>query len=70
MNGKRKLLLIFYFFASGVSGCIWVSVFASIVGIPIGIVSSAVELKMETGGTEKLSQLTRKRWKKHYKRSC
>ena len=44
--------------ASAVNGCISISAFASLLGIPIGITSSAIRLKIcaITAGIRKLSQ--------------
>ena len=44
--------------ASAVNGCISISAFASLLGIPIGITSSAIRLKIcaITAGIIKLSQ--------------
>ena len=39
---------IFLFFVSAVSGCVSISAFASFVGVPVGIASSAVGLKIFT----------------------
>ena len=32
----------FFVFVSAFSGCVWISAFASLVGIPVGISSSAI----------------------------
>ena len=36
----------FFVFVSAFSGCVSISVFASLVGVPVGIVSSAIGLKI------------------------
>ena len=48
-NNVRRVLNYFehfLVFISAVSGCFSISVFASLVGVPVGIASSAVELKI------------------------
>ena len=48
----------FLIFISAVSGCASVSEFASLVGVPVGILSSAIELKIYalTVGIKSISQ--------------
>ena len=53
MSEKHKklcseLLRTFSYFVSTVSGCVLVSAFASLVGVPVGIASSVVGLKICT----------------------
>ena len=59
----------FTILASTVTGCISVSAFASLVFIPIGITSSAIELKIFaiTAGIKKYKSIIKKKKKKHYK---
>ena len=54
LNDIEQLLTL----ASTVSGCVSISAFVSLVSIPIGIVSSAVGLKIGaiTAGIENISQ--------------
>ena len=54
---------------SAVSGCISVSFFASLLGIPIEITSSAIRLKtcVTTAGTKMYMSMIKKRKKKHNK---
>ena len=61
---KHLLILI-----STVTGCISISGFASSVGIPIGITSSAIVLKRceRTGGIKKYKSIIKKKEKKHDK---
>ena len=53
--------------ASLVIGCVSISAFASLAGIPIGITSSAVELKIcaITAGIKKYKPIIKKTKKKH-----
>ena len=48
-------------------GCVSISAFASLAGIPIGITSSAVELKIcaITAGIKKYKPIIKKKKKKH-----
>ena len=50
-----------------VIGCVSISAFASLAGIPIGITSSAVELKIcaITAGIKKYKPIIKKKKKKH-----
>ena len=59
----------FLAFDSAVSGCISFSTFASLVGVPVGIVSSAVGIKIcpIIAGTKKYKSIIRKKKKKHDK---
>ena len=54
---------------SVVTGCVSISAFASLVGIPIGINSSAAGSKTcaITAGIKKYTSIIKKRWKKHDK---
>ena len=53
----------FLILASTVTGCIWISAFASLFGIPIGITSSAIGLKIcaITAGVKNYELRKRKR---------
>ena len=55
--------------ASAVTGCVSITVFASLVAIPIGITSSAVRLKIcaITAGIKKFKSIIKKKKKKHDK---
>ena len=57
----------FLLLASVVTECISISAFASLLGIPIGFMSSAVELKIcaITAGIEKYQSIVKKRKNKH-----
>ena len=61
---EHLLILIFT-----VSGCVSISAFASIVGISIGITSSAIELKIcvITAGIKNYKSIIKKKKKKHDK---
>ena len=52
------IILNFLILGSTITGCVSISAFASLVGIPIGIASSAVELKIciITATTKNISQ--------------
>ena len=54
LNYIEHLLIL----ASVVTGCIWISAFALLIGIPIGITSSAIALKSCAiiTGTKSISQ--------------
>ena len=54
LNYIEHLLIL----ASAVTGCIWISAFALLIGIPIGITSSAIVLKSCAiiTGTKSISQ--------------
>ena len=56
----------FLILASTITGCISTSAFASLLGIPIGITSSAIELKIcaITAGIKKYKSITKKKKKK------
>ena len=55
--------------ASTITGCISISVFASLIGVPIGIKSSAIGLKIcaITAGVKKYKSIIKKKKKKHDK---
>ena len=55
----------FHILASTISGCISISTFASLIDIPIGIMSSAVGLKIctITAGIKKYNSIIRKKKK-------
>ena len=59
----------FLILASTVTGCIWISTFASLFGIPIGITSSAIGLNIciMTAGVKKYESIIKKKKKKHDK---
>ena len=59
----------FLILASTISGCISVSAFSSLSGIPIGITSSAIGLKIcaITAGIKKSKSIIKKKKKKHDK---
>ena len=59
----------FLMLASTITGCISISSFASLLGIPIGITSSAIGLKIcaVTAGIKKDKSIIKKRKKKHNK---
>ena len=48
--------------ASAVNGCIWISTFASLIGIPVGITSSAIKLKISaiTAGIKMYKSIIKK----------
>ena len=54
---------------STITGCVSISAFASLVGIPIGITSSAIGLKIcaITAGIKKYKSIIKKKKKKHDK---
>ena len=55
---------------ASITGCIWLSVFASLLGIPIGITSSAIGLKVcvIAARIKKYKSIIEKKKKKHNKR--
>ena len=59
----------FLMLTSTITGCISISSFASLLGIPIGITSSAIGLKIcaVTAGIKKYKSIIKKRKKKHNK---
>ena len=59
----------FLILASTITGCISISAFASLIGIPIGITSSAIGLKIcaITAGIKKYTSKIKKKKKKHSK---
>ena len=76
MSKKHKKVCItlnyiehFLILASTISGCVSISAFASLVGIPIGITSSAIRLKIYaiTAGIKKYNSIIEKKKKKHDK---
>ena len=54
---------------STVTGCVSISVFASLVGVPVGITSSAIGIKTQaiTAGIKKYKSNIKKKKKKHDK---
>ena len=65
LNYIDHLLIV----TSTTTGCVSISVFASLVGIPIGITGSAIRLKMcvTTAGIVKYNSIIKKKKKKHDK---
>ena len=59
----------FLILVSTITGCVSISAFASLIGIPIGITSSAIWLKMcaITAGTKRCKSVIIKKKKKHDK---
>ena len=59
----------FLILASTITGCVSISAFASLVGIPIGIMSSEIELKIcaITAGVKKYKSIVKKKKKNHDK---
>ena len=59
----------FLILASTITGCVSISAFSSLIGIPIGIMSSAIGLKIcvTTAGIKKNKPITKKRKKEHDK---
>ena len=73
MSKKHKKVYItlnytghFLILVSTVTGCLSISVFASLIGIPIGITSSAIGLKIRpiTAGIKKYKSMIKKQKKK------
>ena len=56
----------FLILASTITGCVSISAFASLIGMPIGIMSSAIGLKIcvTTAGIKKYKLIIKKRKKK------
>ena len=54
---------------SAITGCVSISVFTSLAGIPIGFISSAIRLKIcaITAGIKKCKSIIKKKKKKHDK---
>ena len=59
----------FLILGSTITGCVSISAFASLVGIPIGIASSTIGLKIcvITAGIKKYKSIIKKKKKKHDK---
>ena len=59
----------FFILGSTITGCISISAFVSLVGIPIGLMSPAMGLKIFsiTAGIKKYKSLVKKKKKKHNK---
>ena len=59
----------FLILASTITGCVSISVFASLIGITMGVASSAIGLKIcaVTGGIKKYKSVIKKKKKKHDK---
>ena len=64
-NYVEKLLVL----VSAVTGCVSISAFTSLVGVPVGITSSAIGIKTRaiTAGIKKYKSNIRKKKKKHDK---
>ena len=62
-----KLIEHFFILVSTITGSISFSAFSSLIGIPIGITSSAIGLKIcaTTTGIKKYKSVTKKKKKKH-----
>ena len=62
----------FLVFASSVSGCVLISAFGSLVGVPVGTASSAVGLKIcaVTAGIKKYNLIIQKKRKNMIKQYC
>ena len=58
--------------ASTITGCTSISIFASLIGFPIGITSSVIGLKLcaITAGTKELKSIIKEKKKKHNKVVC
>ena len=76
MSKKHKKVCItlnyiehFFILASTITGCISISAFASLIGIPIEIMSFAIGLKIYaiTAGIKKCKSIIKKKKKKHDK---
>ena len=73
MSKKHKAFLNyiehFLILGSTITGCVSISAFASLVGIPIGIASSTIGLKIcvITAGIKKYKSIIKKKKKKHDK---
>ena len=65
LNYIEHLLIL----VSTVTGCVSISDFSSLVGIPVGITSSAIglEICVVTAGMKKYKSIIKKKKKKHYK---
>ena len=60
---------LFLILASTITGCVFISAFASLVGVPIGITSSAIGLKVcaITAGIKKYKSIIKRKKKKQDK---
>ena len=69
VNATVNYIEHFLILGSTITGCISISVFACLVGIPIGITSSAIGLKIcaITAGIKKYKSIIKKKKKKHDK---
>ena len=58
-----------HIFASKVTGCVYIPAFASLAGIPVGIVrsASAKQICIGTAGIKKYKSIIKKKRKKHAK---
>ena len=66
---NSKLHWTLFNLASTITGCISISIFAPLIGVPIGIKSSAIGLKIcaITAGVKKYKSIIKKKKKKHDK---
>ena len=62
----------FLILASTLNGCVSISILSSLVGIPVGITSSAIELKIcaITAGIKKFKSISKKRKRSMIKYYC
>ena len=75
MSKKHKKLRVLNYIdhllivVSTITGCVSISALASLVDIPVGITSSAIELKIcaITAGIQKYKSIIKKKKKKHNK---
>ena len=60
----------FLVFVSAVSGYVWISVFASLVGVLVGIAGSTVRLKICVKKLKSITQLSKRKGKSMVKKCC
>ena len=67
--GLQSTLNIFFFLVSDVSGCVSISAFPSLIGVPVTIASSTLGLKIcaITVGIKKHKSIIKKKRKQHDK---
>ena len=67
--GLQSTLNIFFFLVSDVSGCVSISAFPSLIGVPVSIASSTLGLKIcaITVGIKKHKSIIKKKRKQHDK---
>ena len=65
-NSPKSYTELFLILASKITSCIWVSAFTSLLGIPTGITSSAIGLKIctITAGIKKYKSIIKRKRKK------